>query len=404
MAASGRVSPAQIPAEDVYPAELEILVQVARKAIEPADDAVQFPVRIDWSRLLRLAELHGLEAFLLRELYQGRVVVPPETLETLSRSCANVAARNLALGRELIQLSSDFRERDVDHLVYKGPSLAQMLHGTVSLRPSSDIDLVVHPRQAERAVAVLKQLGYYEKDRLTTGQIRAAVRYASQLSFVGAGVEVDLHWRFAPLAVSRSLNVDSIWQRATMVQLFGSELPSLRAEDLFVTLCLHASEHGWSQLSLFSDLGRLLKITPGFDWQMVSEHLRDPNTRRAVDVAILLMANCLAVKMPPESLRREVQVELLAARVVSEFWPDPERSPHQATKMKWILERCKGEPLSARLHWICGVILTPALTDFQAISLPGPLQSLYPVARIFRLAFRDSLVAKDRTHLPRNHT
>lgn len=397
MAATGKIALVSTPDQRAFSRELEILLQSARDAIAGEGKEASFGPGIHWSDLLHLAELHGLEPILLQKLRKSGTDVPSEKLTALERNSSEIATRNLALGRELIRVSAHLRGRGIDHLAYKGPLLAQMLYGTLAMRPSRDIDLSVRPSQAEQAFAALKEIGYADKDDLNRRQRRAYIRFATELCFAKDRIEVDLHWNLASRHVSRSLDMDGIWQRMIFARLFDAELPTLRAEDMFVTLCLHAGEHAWSQLSLFSDLGRLVKVNPDFDWALVRDHMRDANTRRTVEVTLLLLANCFGMEVPPDLLRREMQVELIAARVATEFWPIPERSPHKETSLPWIMERCKGESLGDQIRWLGGTILTPTPADFQSFSLPEHLQFLYPALRAFRLIFRS---VRRSTHPP----
>lgn len=388
MVATGKIAPVNVPDQDGFSRELEVLLQSARDAIAGEVTVADFEPRIHWSELLHLAELHGLDPILLHKFRKSAANIPSENLAALERNCREIAARNLALGRELIEVSAHLRRRGVDHLVYKGPLLGQMLYGTLAMRPSRDIDLSVRPSQAEEAFSALKEIGYADKDNLNLGQQRASIRFATEQCFARNGIEVDLHWNLVPRQVSRSLDMAAIWQRMVFARLFDAELPTMRAEDMFAVLCLHAGEHAWSQLSLFSDLGRLLKVNPGFDWQLVRNHMQDANTRRTIDVTLLLLANCFGIEVPPDLLRREMQVELIAAHVAREFWSVAGRSPHKETNLPWIMERCEGESLRDRIRWIGGAILTPSLADFQSFSLPESLHFLYPVLRTLRLTFR----------------
>lgn len=390
MAATGKIAPVNVPNPDGFSRELELLLQSARDAIAGEVTAGDFGPGIHWSELLHLAELHGLEPILLQKLRKSSADIPGEKLAALERNCSEIATRNLALGRELTRVSAHLRSRGIGHLAYKGPLLSQMLFGTLAMRPSRDIDLSVRSSQAEEAFAALKEIGYADKDNLNQRQQRASIRFATEQCFAKDRIEVDLHWNLVPRQVSRSLDMDGIWQRMIVARLFDADLPTLRAEDMFVALCLHAGEHAWSQLSLFADLGRLVKMDPGFDWQLVRNHMQDANTCRTVDVTLLLLANCFGMEVPTDLLRREMQVELIAARIAREFWSFPERAPHKETSLPWIMERCKGEPLRDRIRWIVGTILTPTLADFQRFSMPESLQFLYPVLRALRLTFRRS--------------
>lgn len=388
MATTAKIAPEKVPAQNGFSREVAVLLQSARDVIAGEVTTADFGPGIDWNKLLHLAELHGLEPVLLQKVRRSAANLPSDQLAVLERICSEIAARNLVLGRELIQVSGHLRRRGIDHLAYKGPLLSQMLYGTVALRPSRDIDICVRESQAEAALVALKEIGYVGNDHLNRRQQRASIRFATEQCFAKDRIEVDLHWNLVPRQVSRSLNMEGIWQRMGFARLFDTELPTLCAEDMFVTLCLHAGVHAWSQLSLFSDLGRLLKVNPGFDWQLVRNHMQDATTRRTIDVTVLLLANSFGTEVPPDLLRRELQVELIAARAAAEFWPIPERSPQKEISLPWILELCKGEPLRDRIRWVVGTILTPTLADFQSLSLPESLQFFYPVLRALRLLFR----------------
>lgn len=375
--------------EDGFSPELILLLAAAQHVVAGERKSACILSDVRWEELLHLAELHGLEPMLAKTLRGAGASAPGDFWQALNRSCSEIAGRNLALGKELIRVSAHLRNRHINHLVFKGPLLGQMLYETVSLRPSRDIDLLVRPQQTEAAFAALAEIGFEDKDRLDHHQRVASIRFSSEQCFAKAGIEVDLHWRLVPRHVERSLDDQVMWERATAAKLFDAFLPTLAPEDNFVALCLHAGEHAWSQISLFCDLAQLLAMTSNFDWEIVRQQTRDANVRRTVDVCTLLLAKYFHSEIPEDFLRREMQVELLAARAATEFWPDPERSPHRNdTSITWIRERCRGLRLRDRVRWITGVLLTPSLADFQALRLPGFLQGLYPALRFARLLLR----------------
>lgn len=375
--------------EDGFSPELILLLAAAQQAVVGDRKTACVLRDIRWGELLHLAELHGLEPMLAKTLRGAGASAPGDFWQALNRSCSEIAGRNLALGKELIRVSAHLQSRHINHLVFKGPLLGQMLYETVSLRPSRDIDLLVQPEQTEAAFSALAEIGYDDKDKLDHRQRVASIRFASEQCFAKSGIEVDLHWRLVPKHVSRSLDDAAIWERAKAAKLFDAFLPTLAPEDNFVALCLHAGEHTWSQISLFCDLAQLLAITPNFDWEIVRQQTHDANMRRTVDVCTLLLAKYFHSEIPEDFLRREMQVELLAARAATEFWAEPERSPHRNdTSVAWIRERCRGLRLRDRTRWITGVLLTPSLADFQALRLPAFLQGLYPAVRFARLLLR----------------
>src|SRR5207302_7399348 len=116
---------------------------------------------VDWTRLLILAEDHGVAGHLiasLRGLEEG--LIPPETRQALvDRQRAQIFL-TLRLTAELFRILEQFTSEGIGALVVKGPVLAVRAYGDPAMRAYGDLDLLVRQRDIRRATELMIADGY----------------------------------------------------------------------------------------------------------------------------------------------------------------------------------------------------------------------------------------------------
>jgi Uncharacterised nucleotidyltransferase len=379
------------------PPELSLLLAVANVDLIPdqQDRVCELLVgALDWQYLLDLANWHSLEPLLFFHLdrcagQSAPEVVPLEIMQSLREKCREIARRNLILTAKLQEVSTHLRSREIEHISYKGPLMAETFYGDLTLRESHDLDILVPPSKFAAAQEALAEIGFGDMHNFSAVQRAASLRWGFEYSFIAAGgLEVELHWRVVPRFISRSLDMAGIWRRLTLVRLFDCDVPSFCPEDSLVALCLHAGKHGWAHLSHFCDMAQLLVTHPQMDWDIVCSHLGDSNTARNVYVSLHLLEQHWSVEIPEGVKARtsaDPQVTRVASRVQTEAWPSPRPALTQSN-LHWLLERSSGEALGDRLRFLMGVAFSPTWGDFAKVDLPQILTPLYRGVRIWRVA------------------
>jgi hypothetical protein len=377
------------------PPELALLLTIARVELRAEDERALGDLLagvIDWDLLLALAAHHSLEPLLFHHLLAlGPQAVPARVTESLRGNAKIIAGRNLLLASRLKEISAHLRAREIEHIAYRGPLLAETYYGNCALRVYRDLDILVRPETVEAARDALAEIGFHDKTGLRPSQQAASFQFGFEHPFTApGGVDLDLHWRLMQRFKARSLDMEGIWKRLKLVPFWGGEVPTLCAEDLAVALCLHAAHHGWQQLSQMCDLAQLFRVHPRLDWEIVRSHLGDSNTRRMVYVSLALLETHWDAEIP-EELRARIDgdrhVARLAGRIQREIWPSP--SPALTTSsLGWMLDRTSGEDLADRLRLLAGSFFCPAVEDFELFRLPRMLTPLYPGLRVLRLAWK----------------
>lgn len=157
-------------------------------------------------------------------------------------------------------------QRGIDVLAFKGQALAVQTTGQYDARGPGDIDLLIAPgtvAEAHRALTAagwaLHECGRIEPGMWAWGHVN---RWGSALTYLGAGGDVDLHWRFDAMRGAHP-EFAELWPRRELVALGGTELATLSTRDAFHHLAGH--REGWIWARTLVDLRRLSRDPAVFD-------------------------------------------------------------------------------------------------------------------------------------------
>jgi hypothetical protein len=210
--------------------------------------------------------------------------------------------------QELVDVFRVLRSSGVEPILIKGWAIARAYPET-SLRPSGDIDLCVPPEQHGKAQAAVNTL-------------------VNQRHWID--LDHDEITRFS------ELNFEELYSRSKLVNLDGTDVRVMGAEDHLRILCLHFLKHGaWRPLWL-CDVGAALESRPpNFDW----DRCLGRNKRRADWVAssIGLANRLLGAELGniPAKNRVNSLPDWLISSVIKQWSaPDPPNLPLFATQIK----------------------------------------------------------------------
>ncbi|AWV87977.1 nucleotidyltransferase family protein [Bradymonas sediminis] len=126
-------------------------------------------------------------------------------------------------------------------VLLKGEGLSLLLFGDARLRNTTDMDLLIDPRQLGPIVEALGEIGYH-----TLGDGKTKPWAYNQLLLVheDCGTLIELHWRIA-FPHLKSPPIGDLLEDTIAVELDGGALParSLRPELLLLQLCFHFHQH-----------------------------------------------------------------------------------------------------------------------------------------------------------------
>lgn len=370
------------PSERFEP-EFAVLLACCRTA-NKADLIHCLTPSLDWQILLDLAEHHRLIPALQAGLALAKQAAPA-ALRDRARTHAWRAMRFTA---ELTRIAAHFGERGIDFLAYKGPALAQLLYGDVTMRQFGDLDLLVRPPDVARARAALVELGFTSQLSLSPRQQQFYLRTGYELAFGIAAQPhlLELQWQVVPRFYSVAFETDALFARSIRIQLDHVSLRTPRPEDLMLLLCVHAAKHEWSQLGMLRDISALAQLD--LDWEWIADQARRLGIAKIVNVSLLCATQLLGLVLPKitELGTRGFDASKVVAAVIDNLrqnrQPQTESIPYFRRQAQ-LRERWRDR---ARFAW--RLATTPSLAEWQMIRLPDALFPLYRGVRIGRLLKR----------------
>ncbi|MDH7569197.1 MAG: nucleotidyltransferase family protein, partial [Armatimonadota bacterium] len=253
---------------------------------------------LNWERVVRAAEVHGVAPLLYAHLQRNRLLaVLPEAPRARLEGLAGAAAlRALKLRRELKSILRAAGPAGLRPVVLKGAALAEPVYGDWSVRPMADLDLLVGHEEVHTAEEVLRHLGYRpdlpEDEPARAQEVRCFwERYHFHLPYVhpSKGTLVELHWNLLPSAWEGLFRWEGAPVRARAVEVVLAECPALvlPPEDLLIHLALHHFSHGATALAGFCDVGSVLRRYAGvLQWERLAARAHDAGAARVLAHAL----------------------------------------------------------------------------------------------------------------------
>ena len=254
--------------------------------------------KVNWPSFLTMTsqDLYPYLAFCL-ERYMEEVETPPEW-ELLFRARRLTAVHNLGMCYELRKVVEALSECDVTALVLKGIILAYTTYPDPSLRPMSDLDLLVPPEKKEKALLVLRKLGFeYPESVFSThrdhiSRLIPEQEYAPPLRLRDSAILLEVHSQLECGEPFLPIPVQEFWSRSITVDLNGLKVRTLCPEDFLFHLCLHQSRSHRFEKGLLPLIDLRLLLDSRKDWSWPGIAARSLRYGCATWMYLTLQAAC----------------------------------------------------------------------------------------------------------------
>lgn len=349
------------PAYDTAPSRFAGIAAWLRDAPLPPDSIQSCDD--EWRAFAGQVCRHGLAGLVLAHGESRETAIPSWVRAILRDSSARVAAENLYRMHELERVLLAFNENDLLVMLLKGAALQLTVYPDADLRPMSDVDLLVQPCDARRALKLLDDLGCRRGTSLIRDDFFPKYHYEVEVIVPSVRpMRIDLHARpLRPLRLTRIIPDNAIWNGACEVRLGTATALIPRPEYNFIHLAAHAAYHGCSRLIWLYDIKRVVEVFGDkMDWDLVVARCREWRLSLAVRNALAQAAATFGPVCPAAIL------EELSRHHAS--WCDRLALYHAP--------RDGGSPIG---HVVCNLFCTPGLG--------------------FRLGYLTALLLPSRDHL-----
>lgn len=343
----------------------------------------------DWGRFLRLIEYHRVGVLVFQALRAAATEIPAAVGAQLDAIVQSNAPHGLRLAAETVRLQNLLAAAAIPNLVLKGVALEQLAYGSIAAKQSRDIDLLVPPECAERALRLIERDGYtlsLPAKTLSTIQRRALIRYAREVEFTHPRTQmrVELQWRAADNPVLLfGIDAHSVAQIVALSE--DTAVRTLAPDDLFAYLCVHGARHRWSRMKWLADLNALVMAKNAVVEQY--RHAQSVGAGLCAGQALLLCRDLFALELPG-ALARDLEASNKCRRLVGvarAALVDPEAATERNTGIGAVANGLHNQWLLGRgwafyaAQWR---LAFAGVADIVRVPLPRPLHFIYPLLRL----------------------
>ena len=373
--------------------EHDILIAIARRELAPqANETIRKLVKLDldWDYLLATARHHGLIPLLQRNANKAAADLLPSHVKTKLKqeSVANVQSV-LYLVSQALKVAKLFEENAIPVAIFKGPILSEVAYGETSLRQAGDIDVLISRQHFGRVKELLQSLGFQMYPQLTRAQQASHLAFHCEIQFMRDDwfTVVDLHWGLAPKSFVFGMTGEEIMSRLQTVSLGGAQLKTFALEDLLLYQAMHGAKHLWRKLEWIASLAELVGTIETAAWKVVIERTLKARATRILALGLRLTERLFQIEVPREVLSAiddDNEMKVYAEKVCDQLFIGgsglTESTESNIHNFK-IMDRKRDALLSTSR-----ALFVPTLSDWQALTLPASLHSLYYAVRPFRLS------------------
>ena len=371
--------------------ENELLLCCARTVVAPHVIARLRELaakNIDWEYLFLLARRHAVVPLLYLQLNQhASDLAPNEQLQKLKQHYLENSARNTVLTAELCRLIGLFADSGIEAIPYKGFVLSFFAYGDLGLRRFVDLDVIVKKSDVLKAREILLAEGYAPTKSLSLSQQQLLLRTQHNMQFSRDNRQliIELHWEVAPHLFASSVGAEELWQNLITIDINGTSMKTLSADDLLFSLCVHGSRHLWERLNWICDVAALIR-RHSFNWTTLLERSTTADSERMFLLGLHLAHELLEAPLPEEIERRcesDEQLKALAENVVNHLFNGTTHVPATSREIFNYNIRVR-KTLGARARYLAHMF-RPTDSDLNRRSLPSGMNFVYYLTRPFRL-------------------
>ena len=256
---------------------------------------------------------------------------------------------NRNLFHEAAGVLAAFDAAGIDTRVLKGAALAVVAYRDESLRPMSDVDLLVPEIAVHDAMRILNDAGWTPD----FAPAEALVPYQHSVGFSNnRGGRCDLHWRLLADGRQRLGDAD-YWRSPLIFDLAGRTVAALSPSDQLLHVCVHGAL--WNQtptLRWVADAATLLRAFAGvIDWALLARRIHERGLAAPVQTTLTYLDQVIHGLVPANGLELIRSVDAPGIeRLVHRCRQSPIKALRAVGRLQYWLRRWRAssEPLTRR--------------------------------------------------------
>lgn len=285
------------------------------KANPTASDIEQIRTNISqlniqqYSEIFALASKHAVLPLLHHTLEMHAYdIMPSEAITELKQQNMMIVQQNMLMSAELASLDKMAKAMHVNLISFKGPALAQIAYGDITLRQYCDLDILIQRKDFRAVASKMLARGYesyYPIETFAGDRVMFEMNNDCPFYDNHRQLAVELHWDFfRKLALPTECFLP--WDEQENVTIYHHTLKTLSHETHLLYHSLHGSKHVWERLGWIVDIDRFIRATPKLDWDKIITMAKDLGALKMFLLGIGLADRYFQTPLP-ENIRQKCE-------------------------------------------------------------------------------------------------
>lgn len=265
---------------------------------------------IDWTEFVHNASWQRLGGLAYHHLRSNKLLdeIPANVQSNLKSAYVENTVKNVYLRSELRKVLRELREDGIPVIVLKGAALLDQIYGNVSIRSMSDLDLLVPEELADRAQALVINLGYSPSGSADAQKrTRDEHRHLPTLVDSDGIAAVEIHSHIVTRSSPLRFSLSGFWARARCTTLVGEEVLTLAPEDMLIHLAIHffldRRFRSYAALGQICDMAEVVRAYENeINWDNLLRRVLENKGRGPVYCGLSLAKDMLDAPVPDEVL------------------------------------------------------------------------------------------------------
>jgi hypothetical protein len=227
-------------------------------------------------------------------LAPANVSIPQEAQKLLREQTERYERSAIKLGSALTTYLKSAEIHGIQTIVLKGLWLCNKIYKLPSMRPGSDIDILVRHSDVEACLKLLQQQGIGEFwPNLLKDEYFTRHHLHQQRSTPDLNIWFEIHWALDHPYTLLTVDYESFFARAKPARLLDAPIQEMSVPDLLLSLAIHLVKHAVylpslidhedlpriiladGMLMYYLDVTEVLKQYPDLDWDLTIRLARD---------------------------------------------------------------------------------------------------------------------------------
>jgi hypothetical protein len=295
----------------------------------------------------------------------------------------DIVKQNMLLTSELINIMKLFEENNIKAIAFKGPTLAQLAYGDITLRQYVDLDVLVEKEDLFKIENLLKNK-YKRALKLTSSQEILWFQYAHDVGLLNNnGIHIEFHWRMFDRSHPANLSKIDFFQESAKTKINNGNvnINTISNEKFLIYLCIHGSKHLYERIEWVCDIDRFIK-TQEIDWNKVEDIIENDNSKRFFLLGLFLTKFLFNTNLGKNYEKQFDKEYESISNHIFDTWNGNQKSNNK-NNMKYMLKLFVSK--SDKFKYINKMYFKPTFTEYWYINFPKPLYFLYYPLRQYLL-------------------